>query len=274
MSYNVKTADFEGPFQLLLHLVSARKVDIGNISIAEVADQYLAYLGDMRNFDIDVASDFVEVAASLLAIKASSLLPQAADYEEEAEEFEDIEPEQAREILISRLIAYKQFRNAASALHSRMENEGRMHARHAGLETPFLSVLPDYLEGVNLENLALICAGLAARREEFLMEARHIAARPIPVEKRLEEMSLRLSAKQTLTFNELLDGQRDSATVVVSFLAMLELFHRGMIHIEQQEQEGIITLSWIDEEHWQPAPQPPEDEASPVDEYLEKKQSQ
>ncbi len=173
MSYNVKTADFEGPFQLLLHLVSQRKVDIGNISISEVADQFLAYLGDMRNLDMDVASDFVEVAASLLSIKAASLLPDASDYEVD-EEFEDIEPEQAREILISRLIAYKQFRNAAAALHSRMENEGRMHARQAGLETPFLSVLPDYLEGVNLENLALICASLAARREEFLLEARHI----------------------------------------------------------------------------------------------------
>ncbi|MDR1357935.1 MAG: segregation/condensation protein A [Coriobacteriales bacterium] len=269
MSYKVKTADFEGPFQLLLHLVSQRKVDIGNISIAEVADQYLAYLGDMRNLDMDVASDFIEVAASLLALKASSLLPHSSDYEVD-EEFETLEPEQAREILISRLVAYKQFRNAAAALGSRMENEGRMHARQAGLEAPFLSAVPDYLEGVNLENLALICAGLAARREEFLMEARHIAARPIPVEGCLEEMRLRLSSHGTLTFAQLLEGRRDSAAVVVSFLAMLELFHRGMIAIEQQEGCGTITLSWIDQKDWAPALPAEDDEASPVDEYLEK----
>jgi segregation and condensation protein A len=255
----------------LLHLVSQRKVDIGNISIAEVASQYLAFLGDMRNLDMDVASDFIEVAASLLAIKASSLLPSTSDYEIDTGEFEDIEPHQAREILISRLVAYKQFRNAAAALSSRMENEGRMHARRAGLEAPFLSVLPDYLEGVNLENLALICAGLAARREEFLMEARHIAARPIPMESRLGEISSRLNLRKKLTFSELLDGRRDSATVVVSFLAMLELFHRGMIEIEQNETDSTITLIWIDEEHWAPAPDVL-NEASPIDEYLEKKQ--
>lgn len=273
MSYNVKTADFEGPFQLLLHLVSQRKVDIGNISIAEVADQYLAYLDDMHNLDMDVASDFIEVAASLLAIKASSLLPDASDFEVD-EEFEDIEPDQAREILIARLIAYKQFRNAAAALGSRMENEGRMHARQAGLETPFLSVLPDYLEGVNLENLALICAGLAARREEFLMEARHIAARPIPVESRLEDMGTVLSLRRTMTFSDLLESRSDSVYVVVTFLAMLELFHRGMIDIEQEEQGGTITLNWIDKENWAPAPPLPEEEPSPVDEYLEKKESE
>lgn len=270
MSYNVKTAEFEGPFQLLLHLVSQRKVDIGNISIAEVADQYLSYLGDMRNLDMDVASDFIEVAASLLAIKASSLLPDASDYEVN-DEFEDIEPEQAREILIARLIAYKQFRNAAAALSSRMESEGRMHARQAGLEDPFLSVLPDYLEGVNLENLALICASLAARREEFLLEARHITARPMPVEGRLEEMGLQLSTRRTATFSELLDNRRDSVFVVVTFLAMLELFHRGMIDIEQKEQNGTIVLTWIDKENWAPAPPLPEEEESPVDAYLEKK---
>ena len=271
MSYKVKTADFEGPFQLLLHLVSQRKVDIGNISITEVAGQYLEYLGDMRNLDMDVASDFIEVAASLLAIKASSLLPNAADYEFDSEEFEDIEPDQAREILISRLIAYKQFRNAAAALSSRMENEGRMHARQAGLELPFLSILPDYLDGVNLENLALICASLAARREEFLMEARHIASRPIPVESCLENICALLSQHGEITFSELLEDRSDSATLIASFLAMLELFHRGMIEIEQHEQGGTIVLSWIDEEQWAPAEPLPAEEVSPVDEYLEKK---
>ena len=270
MSYNVKTADFEGPFQLLLHLVSQRKVDIGNISISEVASQYLEYLGDIRNLDMDVASDFVEVAASLLAIKAVSLLPNASDYEIDIEEFEDIEPEQAREILISRLIAYKQFRNAAAALFSRNENESRMHPRQAGLEVPFLSVLPDYLDGVNLENLALICAGLAVRREEFLMEARHIAARPLPVESCLEEISSRLSLSRVLTFGELLENQSDSTTVILHFLAMLELFHRGMIDIEQHDEDATITLTWIDEAHWAPAPSDPEDEVDPIDEYLEK----
>ena len=122
MSYRVRVEAFEGPFDLLLRLVSRQKIDIGAISITEIADQYLAEVERMKDLDLDVASDFLVVAATLLQIKAASLVPReaAADIELD-DEFSDLSPEETRDILIERLITYKQFKNAAAALGSRME---------------------------------------------------------------------------------------------------------------------------------------------------------
>ena len=114
MSYKVRTESFEGPFDLLLYLVSRQRVDIGAISIAQIADQYLQEVARMGALDLDVASDFLLVASTLLEIKAASLVPSAqADADEELGE---MDPVQARDALIARLIAYKQFKNAAAYL--------------------------------------------------------------------------------------------------------------------------------------------------------------
>lgn len=186
MSYRVKVEAFEGPFDLLLHLVSRQKVDISAISIADIADQYLAEIDRMRDLDLDVASDFLVVAATLLQMKASSLIPAETSEPEIDDEFDDLTPEQARDILVERLIVYKQFKSAAAALGARMENEGHMHPRHAALEPQFSGLVPDYLEGMTLHGLAVICADIASRRDTFLLEAEHIAAVPISMEKHVE----------------------------------------------------------------------------------------
>ena len=136
MSYRVSTQAYSGPFDLLLQLVSRQKVDIGSISISEVAEQYLAEVERMQALDLDVASDFLLVAATLLDIKAASLVPdepiKASLDEDEDEELADLDGDALREVLIARLIAYKQFKGAAAALGARMEAESRMHPRVAG----------------------------------------------------------------------------------------------------------------------------------------------
>ena len=136
MSYRVTTQGFTGPFDLLLQLVSRQKVDIGAISISEVADQYLAEVERIEALDLDVASDFLLVAATLLDIKAASLVPSddapLVDDEDIDDEYAGLDAESLREVLIQRLIAYKQFKSAAAALGSRMEAESRMHPRVAG----------------------------------------------------------------------------------------------------------------------------------------------
>ena len=127
MSYRVRIESFEGPFDLLLFLVSRHKVDIGSISIAQIVDQYLAYVEAMDSLDLEVASDFLLVASTLLEIKAAALLPRESD--EDEEQFEELSPGEARDMLIERLLAYKQFKNAASALAARFEQESRLHPR-------------------------------------------------------------------------------------------------------------------------------------------------
>ena len=264
MSYRVKIESFEGPFDLLLSLVSEQKIDIGAISVTEVADQYLGYVEAMRELDMDVASDFLVVAATLLALKAASLLPdESLTF---AEDLDDLTPAEARDILIARLIAYKQYKSVAASLNARLESEGRMFARQAGLESEFVGLLPDYLEGVTLHSLAVICADLAARREVFLLEAEHIASKPIPVETRISELVKRLEKSKRLTFSKLLADETDPTIIVVNFLALLELYHRGMIDLEQERYDGDIRIQYLDPSQWAPAPDVDTDDA--LDEFI------
>ena len=252
MSYRVKIESFEGPFDLLLALVSEQKIDIGAISITEVADQYLSYVEVMQELDMDVASDFIVVAATLLSLKAASLLPDESVIL--GEDLDNLSPVEVRDILIARLIAYKQYKSVAAALNARLESEGRMFARQAGLESEYVGLLPDYLEGITLHNLAIICADLAARREVFLLEAEHIASKPIPIESRIGELLTRLEKDKKITFKRLLSNEGDPTVIVVSFLALLELYHRGMISLDQKQFDGDIEIHYLDPSQWAPAP--------------------
>ena len=179
MSYKVRIESFEGPFDLLLYLVSKQKVDIGAISITEIADQYLAEVSRMSNLDLDVASDFLLVASTLLEIKAASLIPQ--EKSAVSEEFQEIPASEARDILVERLLEYKKFKNAAAGLHARFVAEGRMHARPFGPDLNFLSLVPDYLERVTLDALAYLCAEMYARRDIFLLESRTASSCASPI---------------------------------------------------------------------------------------------
>ncbi len=250
MSFAVRTQAYSGPFDLLLQLVSRQKVAIGSISIAEVADQYLAEVDRMGELDLDVASDFLLVASTLLDMKAASLVPsdtvRVRIDDEDDEDLADLSPEEAREVLIARLIAYKQFRNAAMALGGRMEAESLMEPRTAGPDPEFLNLMPDYLEGISLRSLAVICADLDSRRDSFLLEAEHVAPKRLPIALTVATVDRLTRAHKSLTFTELLDGQTTAEAVVATFLAILELFKRGSLVISQSEVFGEIDIARVE----------------------------
>ena len=251
MSYRVRTQTYSGPFDLLLQLVTRQRVTIGSISISEVANQYLEEVDRMADLDLDVASDFLLVASTLLDIKAASLVPdeplrRPADIEDEEDDLENLTPEEAREVLIARLIAYKQFRGAGAALGARMEAEGRMHPRTVGPDPEFLGLMPDYLEGITLRSLAVICADIDSRRETFLLEAEHIAPRRLPVALTIASVDRLVRRRGSVTFSELVDGQDDPETVVANFLAMLELFKRGLVRVRQDQIFGEIDITHVE----------------------------
>jgi segregation and condensation protein A len=240
MSYRVTTDAFQGPFDLLLRLVARQKVDIAELSITEIADQYLAHVERMQDLDLEVASDFLLVAATLLEIKAASLLPHGEPLD--AIEYDDLTPEEARELLIARLLAYKQFKSAAGELGARHEAESRMHARAAGLEEQFLGLMPDYLEGVTLHGLAVVCADLVHKREVFLLEAEHVAAAPISLELHVEGVARLLRAGRRATFRELVNDGASVEELVVTFLAILELYKRGLVRLVQDVPFADIEI--------------------------------
>ena len=240
MSYRVHIDAFEGPFDLLLQLVARQKVDIAEVSITDIAEQYLESIERMEDLDLDVASDFLLVAATLLEIKAAALLPK--DTPIDLAEFDDMSPEEARELLIARLLAYKQFKNAAGELAARYEAESLTHSRAAGLETDFVKLMPDYLEGVTLHGLAVLCADLVHRREVFLLEAEHIAAAPISLELHVEGIARAIRTRRRSTFFELVHAGAPVEELVVTFLAILELYKRGLVRLEQSEPFGDIEI--------------------------------
>lgn len=253
MSYSVKTQAYSGPFDLLLQLVSRQKLDIGSISIAEVADQYMREVQSMGELDLDVASDFVLVASTLLDMKAAALVPnepQRPRKEEEEEDDEDdlanLSPDEAREVLIARLIAYKQFRNAAAALGSRMEAESLMEPRTAGPDPEFMGLMPDYLEGITLRSLAVICADLDSRRQGFLLEAEHIAPKRLPIALTVASVDRVTRAHPLVSFSDLLDGDLRPETLVATFLAILELEKRGSVVLTQEHTFGEIDVARVE----------------------------
>ena len=250
MSYRVSTQVYSGPFDLLLQLVTRQKVDIGAISISEVAEQYLAEVERIEALDLDVASDFLLVAATLLDIKAASLVPQEApsksvdddEDDEDLEELSALDGDALREVLIQRLIAYKQFKGAAAALGARMQAESRMHPRVAGPDPEFLGLMPDYLAGITLRGLAVICADLDGKRQTFLLEAEHVAPHRVPLDLTVASVDRFTMAHQSCTFRELLDGDATTEQLVVTFLAMLELAKRGSLTLSQDEIFGTIQI--------------------------------
>ena len=251
MSYKVRTQAFSGPFDLLLQLVTRQKVTIGSIAIAEVANQYLEEVERMRDLDLDVASDFVLVASTLLDIKAASLVPaepvrsSVDDCEDEDDDLEDLDPDEAREVLIARLIAYKQFRGAAAALAARSEAESRMHPRTVGADPEFLGLIPDYLEGITLRSLAVICADIDSKRETFLLESEHIAPKRLPVALTIASVDRLVRSRRHVTFSELIGEDSTPEVVVANFLAILELFKRGLVRVSQSEVFGEIDVDHI-----------------------------
>ena len=254
MSNRVSTQVYSGPFALLLQLVTRQKVEIGAISISEVAEQYLAEAERIEALDLDVASDFLLVAATLLDIKAASLVPQEApsktvDDDEAAEDLEELsalDGDALREVLIQRLIAYKQFKGAAAALGARMQAESRMHPRVAGPDPEFLGLMPDYLAGITLRGLAVICADLDGKRQTFLLEAEHVAPHRVPLDLTVASVDRFTMAHQTCTFRELLDGDATTEQLVVTFLAMLELAKRGSLTLSQDEIFGTIQINRVE----------------------------
>ena len=254
MSYRVSTQVYSGPFDLLLQLVTRQKVDIGAISISEVAEQYLSESERIEALDLDVASDFLLVAATLLDIKAASLVPQEApskavdddEDDEDLEELSALDGDALREVLIQRLIAYKQFKGAAAALGARMQAESRMHPRVAGPDPEFLGLMPDYLAGITLRGLAVICADLDGKRQTFLLEAEHVAPHRVPLDLTVASVDRFTMAHQTCTFRELLDGDATTEQLVVTFLAMLELAKRGSLTLSQDEIFGTIQINRVE----------------------------
>lgn len=243
MSYRVSAAGFEGPFDLLLQLVMRQKVDIGAVSVAQIADQFLAEAARMGDVDLEVASDFALVAATLLDLKAQALLPDEEPEPQDGEEGLGLAPDEARDLLAARLEAYRQFKGAAAALEARADAWALGFPRDAGPGPEFEGAPPARLAGVPPADLARAAARLLGRREAPLLESGHIAPRRMPLEERVRQVELEVGGRRRLTFEQLVEDDPTVENRVVSILALLELERRGELALEQPELFGAITIT-------------------------------
>lgn len=241
MSIKVKTKNFEGPFDLLLDLVNRHKIDIGSIAISDITDQYLAHVSNMVLLDIETASDFMVVAATLIEIKAKSLLP--SDIEIVDSDLDKLTPLEAREVLISKLIKYKQFKDSAIWLKKSLDNNAGCYARTAGLTSDFDHMEPDYLKNTNMDKFAQLAADKLGRRDQFLLASKHIASKPINIEVYVEVILARCNMEGNIMFSQLVRECPKKEIVVVTLLAVLELYKRGRISVAQQSECSDIEIS-------------------------------
>ena len=242
MPYEVSTPVFEGPFDLLLHLITSQQVDLYEVSLSAIVDAYLAHLETMEHLDLDVATEFLLIAATLIELKSSRLLPDTrdADLDEELALWEE------RDLLLARLLECKTFKDAARALERLAAAAELSHPRAAGMEERFLSLVPDVLAGVTPDHVrTALLRALAPKPPPPRVDLGHVAMITASVTTTVDELMTVLPATGPTTFRRLTAGIEERVEVIVHFLALLELYKNGMIDLEQPTVFGELRVTWV-----------------------------
>jgi segregation and condensation protein A len=244
MAYEVRTTGFEGPFDLLLHLIVGEQVDLYEISLSRIVDAYLAELEKMEHLDLEVATEFLLIAATLIELKARRLLPGRDDLELD-EEFSLWEE---RDLLVARLLQCKTFKDAARVLAHLGDEAGRSFPRLAGPEEQFLAVTPDLLAGVTPAQLKAAFLKAVAPKPVPKVDIRHLHMVKANVSDAVAELIDELPRIGRISFRRLTESLVERLEVVVRFLALLELFKQGLIDLDQALAFGDIDVVWLGHE--------------------------
>jgi segregation and condensation protein A len=239
-SFAVRLDNFEGPFDLLQSLNGKHKMDVTEVALSQVTDEFIAHIkaaGDV--WDLDQTTSFLLVASTLLDLKAARLLP-AGDVEDE----DDLALLEARDLLFARLLQYKAFKQVAAVLERRMAGEALRFPRSVGLDERFANLLPDVLIGLGLEEFAGLAARALEPKPEPVLSMAHLHAPTVSVREQAHVVVERLRVQGTLTFRKLAGDAPDMMTKVARFLALLELFREGVVAFDQMSPLGELTIRW------------------------------
>jgi segregation and condensation protein A len=230
VAYEVQTPVFEGPFDLLLHLILKQEVDLWEVSIAQIIDEYLRRVSEFDAIDLESATEFLLIAATLVDLKARRLLPGQEDVELD----EELAKWEERDYLLARLLECKTFQDAARTLHDHMQRAARSAPRTIGPEEPFRSLAPDPLECVTIEMFAKAAAkGLGPRAEPPSVRTDHVNPIRVSVRDQIEHVLAMLPATQPMSLRELCANATSRLEAIVRFLACLELYKQGIVDLDQ-----------------------------------------
>jgi segregation and condensation protein A len=231
---------FEGPFDLLLALISKHKLDITEIALSSVTDEFIGYIrAKADGWDLDQASYFLVVAATLLDLKAARLLPAG-----EVDDEEDLALLEARDLLFARLLQYRAYKEVAAVLASRMAAAARRFPRRVPVEPRFADLLPEVLLGLGPAEFAAIAARTLAPRRSPVVSTAHLHMPLTSVRDQVSLLSARLAQLRRATFRHLAADCRGTYEVVARFLAVLELYREGRVGLDQLAPLGDLYVSW------------------------------
>ncbi|MEU6001677.1 ScpA family protein [Streptomyces sp. NPDC047197] len=238
--FKVRLANFEGPFDLLLQLISKHKMDVTEVALSTVTDEFMAHIRAMGpDWDLDQTTEFLVVAATLLDLKAARLLP-SAEVEDEA----DLALLEARDLLFARLLQYRAYKQIADIFSGRLESEARRYPRTVGLEAHHAELLPEVVISIGAAGFAALAVKAMQPRAKPQVYVDHIHAPLVSVQEQAGLVVARLRERGEVSFQVLVEDAGDTLTVVARFLALLELYREKAVELDQEEALGELMVRW------------------------------
>ena len=242
MQHEVKLDVFSGPIDLLLHLITRQRVDIYDVSLSTITDEYLQAITGFERVDLERATGFLVVAATLLELKSARLLPGPGDAELDEHLLEE------RDLLLARLVECSTFREAGMWLSVQLERGALRHPRPPGTEPRYTELAPDVTLKLSLRDLLRGAERVfAPRPEPTPLSTEHIHSITASVRDAIAEMTSLLVSGRAVNFEELCGEEEERIEIVVRFLGLLEMFKAGAIDLEQRDRFGSITATWTGE---------------------------
>jgi len=242
--FSVHLTNFDGPFDLLLQLISRHKMDITEIALGAVTDEFIAYIKDLEKsdegWDLDKTTEFLVVAATLLDMKAAKLLP-SGEIDDEA----DLALLEARDLLFARLLQYRAFKEIASIFSERIEREEKTFARTVALEPHFAQLLPEVLIGVGAERFAAIANRVLTPKSAPTFTIDHLHRPLVSVAEEATRVVEHLRRTGRATFRALIEGAESTLVIIARFLSLLELYREGVVRFEQMVSLGELQITWV-----------------------------
>jgi segregation and condensation protein A len=242
MTFHVRTTVFEGPLDLLLQLITKHQVEISAVGLTDVVGEYLSFLDEMTELDLDVTSEFLLIAATLVQLKAQSLLPTSAELELD----DELALAEERDRLLSRLLASVTFKDVAAVLRRRLKESNRLVPRISGLDQKIASPAPEVTIPVSAEGLAEI-ADRVFKRAALEPDLDHLDLDLPSVELAIDELRVRLRRDTIASFEELTEHCSRPVEVAAYFLALLEMARWGLIEVSQADWTAAIEVRHLDD---------------------------
>jgi segregation and condensation protein A len=241
MSFQVQTDAYQGPFDLLLHLILADDVDLYEVRLSEIVDAYLAELAELESCDLEVATEFLLIAATLVELKCRRLLPDDDDVDLD----EELALWEERDLLLARLLECKTFKDASRMLADLIAAADRSVPRRAGLEDQLLDLAPDPLAGMTAAKLRSAFLRVVTAKPRPELSLVHVSPVRANVSDAIDELLSELPGAGPITFRALTDHLVERVEIIVRFLAVLELFKQGLIELDQADCFGELTVEWV-----------------------------